>query len=363
MESKPPRAALLAAATVLIAAAGQARADHTVVTSSNESAGNAVLQFRQADGGALSFVARYATGGLGTDGGLGNQGAIATDGEFLFVVNAGSDDISAFRIDGEALTLTDTIASGGTRPVSVTVDRGVVYALNAGSDNIAGFRIDGDGIFTAIGGSSRPLSTTGTGPAQIGFSKDGRVLVVTEKATNSITAFPVDRFGVAGPGRTFASPGQTPFGFAVTKGRRLLVSEAAGGQPGLSSVSAWKVAPNANLSVLDAAEPTLQTAACWVAVTPDGRFAYTTNTGSGNVTGYHVNGDDLSLLDSDGVTADAGVGSAPIDMAVNARGNYLHTLNSGTDSVATFRIRNDGSLEAVGSISELPGRATGLVAY
>jgi len=358
-----PGAALLAVATVLVVAAGHARADDTVVTSSNESAGNAVLQFQQSDDGTLSFVARHATGGIGTDGGLGNQGAIATDGEFLFVVNAGSDDISAFRIENDSLTLTGTIASGGTRPVSVTVDRGVVYVLNAGSDNIAGFRIDSHGQFTAIGGSSRPLSTTGTGPAQISFSKDGRVLIVTEKATNTIITFPVDRDGIAGPGRAFASPGQTPFGFAVTKGRRLLVSEAAGGQAGLSSVSSWKVSPHGELTILDAVEPTLQSAACWVVVTPDGRFAYVTNAGSGNVSGFHVNGDDLTLLDGDGSTAETGAGSVPLDMAVNASGDFLHTLNSGTDSIATFRINGDGSLEAVGSIGGLPDPANGLLTY
>ena len=352
------------AATVALAVLGTggAYADTTLYTSSNGAAGNAVIVIEQAPDGVLSLAETYPTGGTGTGGGLGNQGAIAIDDDFLFVINAGSDEVSAFRRLADSLELVGTVPSGGTRPVSVTVDRDVVYVVNAGSDNIAGFRVAESGALSPIAGSTRPLSGTGTGAAQIGFSKDGRVLVVTERATNNVSTWAVERDGLPGIYQVFASPGATPFGFTFTKGRRLLVSEAAGGAAGASSVSSWKVSPGGSLTLLDPVVPTLQSAACWVAVTPNGRFAYTTNTASGSLTAYSVRGDRLDLLDVDGLAASTGAGTAPIDLAISPDGEFLHTLNAGTDEIASFRIRRDGSLESRGILPGLPDGATGLVA-
>jgi len=349
-------------AAILLIASGPsgALADTVLYTSSNASAGNAVIEIGQADDGSLSILGSYPTGGAGTDTGLGNQGAIAVDGDFLFVINAGSDEVSSFRRLDTGLSLVSTVPSGGARPVSLTVDRDVLYVLNAGSDNIAGFFVSEEGALSAISGSSRPLSGVGTAPAQISFSKDGRVLVVTEKATNNLLSFPVRRDGLTGSAQVFPSPGQTPFGFAVTKGRRILVSEAAGGAAGASSVTSWRVSPQATLTVLDPVEPTLQAAACWVAVTPDGRFAFTTNTGSGTISAYRVRGDDLSLVDADGQAASTGPGSAPIDMVISPDGRFLHSLNGGADEIGSFRIGQDGSLTPVGTLPGLPDRATGL---
>ena len=95
-------------------------------------------------------------------------------------------------------------------------------------------------------------------------------------------------------------------------------------------------------------------------MTPNGRFAYTTNTASGTVSAYRIKGDDLTLVDADGIAANVGAGTAPIDMVVSADGRYLHTLNTGNDTITTFRISNRGTLTAVGSLGGLPDRATGL---
>jgi 6-phosphogluconolactonase (cycloisomerase 2 family) len=91
-------------------------------------------------------------------------------------------------------------------------------------------------------------------------------------------------------------------------------------------------------------------------VTVDGRYTYTTNTGSGSVTGYAI-GDDgsLSLLDADGVSGVTGPGSTPIDAALDADSDYLYVLNAGTDTVSAFAVAWDGSLTPLG---EVPVAAT-----
>ena len=261
----------------------------------------------------------------------------------------------------DGLELVDNIPTGGIRPVSVTVHRRLVYVLNAGSDNIAGFSVDADGILTALPGSEHGLSGAGTGPAQIQFSDDGRVLIVTEKATNNVVSFALDRNGIPIVRRIFASPGATPFGFAVGKGRRVYVSEAAGGAANASSVTSWRLGKDAHLSVIAPSVATLQTAACWVVLTPDGRFGYVTNTGSGTTSAFRIRGGQLELLD-DGAPASSGPTSGPIDMVVTADGSFLHVLGSGTETLTTFEILRDGRLAWVSELQGLPDGANGLVA-
>src|SRR5438128_3161739 len=107
-----------------------------VYIASNEATGNRILQFLRDENGALTAGGSFQTGGLGTGTGLGNQGGVVlTDnGQWLLVVNAGSDDISVFAVDSEAgsLRLADRKASGGRRPISIASKGGLVYVLNAG---------------------------------------------------------------------------------------------------------------------------------------------------------------------------------------------------------------------------------------
>jgi 6-phosphogluconolactonase (cycloisomerase 2 family) len=303
---------------------------------------------------------------VGTGAGLGNQGGLtlSEDGRWLISVNAGSDDLTVFSVERGGLKKVQTIRSGGIRPVSVTVDDDLVYVLNAGSDNLSGFRMNYKGQLQPVAGSTRPLSGTGTNPAQIAFSPDGNNLVVTEKTTNKLVVYSVDRSGLPEQlPQIVPSPGQTPFGFSFANRRQLLVSEAAGGAPNGSSVSSYRLGRDSMLAVVAGAVPTHQTAACWIEVTPSGRYAYATNTGSSSVSGYRVRyTGDISLLNDDGVTASTGEASRPIDLGITRDGRFLYTLNSGNQTLGMFKIKSDGSLESLGSIGGIPEGANGLVA-
>src|SRR6266849_6022948 len=70
----------------------------------------------------------FPTGGAGTGGGLGNQGGLVLDrnDQWLFAVNAGSNELSVFAVDKDGLALTDKQPTGGSTPVSVSAHRGVV---------------------------------------------------------------------------------------------------------------------------------------------------------------------------------------------------------------------------------------------
>lgn len=334
-----------------------------VYTMSNDTRGNRVLAFLRLPGGRLLPAGSVATGGRGTGAGLGNQGGVvlSPNQRWLLAVNAGSDSISVFAVRPFGLVLRDVEPSNGSQPVSVAVHGRLVYVLNAQSDTISGFRLTASGTLRPIPGSTRPLSGGGTAPAQIAFTPDGDSLVVTEKATNSIVTFPVDRHGVAGAGHVQPSNGATPFGFAFARHDHLLVSEAFGGAPDASAVSSYDVGEDGTLATIAASVATTETAACWVAVTPDGRFAYVTNTGSGTVSGYSVGYDgSLALLDEDGATASTGDGSSPIDLGISGNGRFLYTLNAGASTISSFRVEEDGSLVAIGHALRVPAGANGL---
>ena len=333
-----------------------------VYTLTNAAAGNAVAIFDRASDGSLSAAGTVATGGLGTGGGLGSQGALALSksGPWLFAVNAGSDQISSLRLSSTGLALVQTMASGGQRPISLAVHDSLLYVLNAGgSGNITGFTIGANGTLKPLAKSTRGLAGAATNPAQVGFSPNGSVLVVTEKAANAVVTYTVGANGRPGDPVSHPSSGAVPFGFDFASDDTLVVSEASGG------ASSYEVDDDGSLQLRTGSLSDHQTAACWAVATENGAYAYLANAGSGSISGYRVarNGS-LTLLNADGMTGVTGAGSHPTDEALSAGSKYLYVLltpNSGT-SIAGFAVGDDGSLQSIGTISGLPVGAVGLAA-
>lgn len=332
-----------------------------VYTMSNATSGNAVLAFEQR-GETLIPAGSFPTQGAGSGGGLGNQGAIAIsdDGETLCVVNAGSDEVSVFQIHDHGLTLTCKVSSGGVRPISIAVHEDWGYVLNAGgTGNITGFTLTSRNTLRPIPGSTRSLSGPATAPAQIEFNPEGDTLEVTEKATQIIDTYTVDDDGVAVGPVSQPSSGVTPFGFSFNKRGVLIVSEAFGGTADASAVSSY-VFRKGVLGLRSGSVPDFQSAACWIVVTKNGKFAYTSNTGSNNLSSYRVGRDgSLTLL----AAVAASTGAAPIDMALNGNSKFLYVLNATARTIDVFRVnRGSGELTLLTGISGLPAGANGLVA-
>jgi 6-phosphogluconolactonase (cycloisomerase 2 family) len=344
-----------------VSGAGDAGA---LYVSTNSPAGNEVLLFPRAGDGSLGAPRAFATGGLGTGGGLGNQGAVILDhaNRRLFVASAGSNEVSVFAVTPGGLELLDRVASGGTRPISIAVRGRLIYVLNAGgTGNISGFVLSQDDDLQLLAGSTRPLSSSSADAAQVAFSPDGGLLVVTEKATNVIGTYTLGAGGLATGPNPQPSAGATPFGFAFSRSGTLVVSEAFGGAAGASALSSYEASPAGALSAISPSVGTTETAACWVVITGDGRFAYTSNTGSGTISGYRLSrAGELSLLDANGVTATTMAG--PIDLALTRNDRFLYSLDSGAGTISAFRVKADGSLVPLAGASGLPAGANGLAA-
>lgn len=336
-----------------------------IYTLTNSANGNAVAIYNRSDNGQLRLTSWVFTGGNGTGAGLGSQQALTLEDGWVFAVNAGSNTISVLKALPYGLYLTDTINSGGLLPISVTAHDDTVYVLNASdkdhANNITGFHLSRFGKLSAIADSTQPLSDKVVGPAQVAFSPNGRTLVVTEKTANKLDTYTVNRNGQPSNHKVFNAAGTTPFGFSFDGNNRLIVSEAFGGAVNGSATSSYKVGEDGELSVVSASVATHQTAACWVAVTPNGKFAYTGNPTSDSLSGYTVAGNaQISLLNSDGKTGSVAAGSAPQDITISRDGRFLYVLDTKVGKISGFSIAQDGQLTSIGDFGGLPLGTVGL---
>jgi 6-phosphogluconolactonase len=129
-----------------------------------------------------------------------------------------------------------------------------------------------------------------------------------------------------------ASNGAVPFGFGITQQGTIVVSEA-----GASTVSSYRLAGGGALSSVTASLVVGQGAACWVAVSPNGRFAYTGNA-AGGITGFAIARDgSLTRLGTTGLLP------SPRDLDFDASGRFLMAVSQG-GQVTSYRVGSDGSL-------------------
>lgn len=347
--------ALPAASAAASPAPDPSGSEGPVFVQTDNPAGNEIVAYRRAADGSLSRRGTFATGGKGgvLDGSvvdhLASQDSLVYDcaHHLLFAVNAGSDTVTVFSVDGERLHREQVISSGGSFPVSVTVHKDRVYVLNAREGgSLQGYRIAGGKRLERAAGWKRELGLDTTTapefthtPGQVSFTHDGSRLIVTTKAGGSS----IDVFGVSPSGALSARPvvnvenGAVPFGFTFDGHGRLVVADA-----GTNAVLTFAIRRDGGLVRLDNA-PTGQQATCWIARAGD-RF-YASNAGSNTLSGFRQTR--RAALEPLGNTA---TGAGTVDSAVTPDEHFLYVQTGGTGGVDAFRVKPDGSLDKVGTV-------------
>lgn len=294
------------------------------------------------------YVTSYQTGGKGTGSPnvdpLSSQGSVilSPDKHFLFVVNAGSNSITSFRITSSGgLVLADVKPSGGLQPISLTAHDGLLYVANAGNgstiaSNIMGFYVGVNGILTEIAGSSKQLSSMQAKPACIVTNYDGRIISVTELNTNLLSIFTIQADGSLSDPIVSNSCGTGPFGAVFFTNEILLVAEA-----GTNAISSYRVNPNGTLSVISPSVLNYQKATCWISLSENPGCAYTSNAGSNTISVYEVDWEGYMSVSNIRYSTDNGTGS-PIDSSVCA--NNLYVLNGNQGTISIFHIDSGGKL-------------------
>ena len=323
---------------------------------------NEVVAYRRDAEGQLSRIGSFATGGQG-DGvaHLTSQGSVTLtrDGRSLLVTNAASDDVSVFRVLDEGLELTGR-APVGAAPKSVAERDGLVFVLTTGKPSVTGFRLTEMGL-EAVAGAEQALSAENADPAQVGFSPDGSMLVVTERGTDAITTFAVGADGMLGEIRTIGSSGPTPYGFAISNDGVLVVTEAFRAEKGAAAASSYAIVDGA----VEPRTPSVgngRSEICWAVITGDGRYAFTTNFADGAVSRYAI-GTDGSLTLEDvtaGLTEDGRPGLRDEDLTFDGR--FLYAIDADAGRIFGWSVGTDGSLTAIGSWDGVPTTVAGLAA-
>jgi 6-phosphogluconolactonase (cycloisomerase 2 family) len=281
----------------------------------------------------------YETGGKGTGvqtvDPLMSQGSIvlSDDSRFLFVVNAGSSSISCFKITNSGtLILTDVKHSGGYFPVSIATHCDLLYVANRGNgssipSNITGFVVDGNGRLTKI--STNALSSNNSQPTCIVSNYESKKIVVSEVNTNLISVFTIQSDGTLIGPVVSTSSGAGPFGSVFLTSKVILVTES-----GANALSSYTVNHDGTLSVISPSVPNNQTATCWVSLSQNKRFAYTSNAGGHTITTYEIECTG-QLRVSDVIYSTQNGAGAPIDSGICY--NHLYVLNGNEGSISEFQ--------------------------
>ena len=338
-----------------------------VYVNDNTAGTNTIAVFNRHADGSLTPAPRspFPAGGAGAGAGLASQGAIqlADHGRYLLAVDAGSNQISVVRVghDGTLDPVAGSpVSSGGVKPDSIAVHGNLVYVANSGvgGSNYTGFILGRWGHLYPLPGSTVTLPD-GSAPGDVLFNNNGSKLVGTEVGTSVIDSFRVGWDGrlTAAPGSPFPAQGLGPFGsqFRPTSSNQLFVSNAHNGT-GLGTVSAFSDSANGTLSSIGSSPfADVQTAPCWVIISPDGRYLFAVNTGSGTISRYAIApGGALTLLGSTTVGSGNGVGA--VDPGLTPDGRTLYVNESRVDAIGAFAV-SGGNLTELAT-TPMPAGAT-----
>jgi 6-phosphogluconolactonase len=324
---------------------------------------NEVIAFHRAEDGSLERIGSVATGGDGdASPHLTSQGSVALthDDRHLLVTNAASDDLSVFSVAADgSIELRDRMHTGAA-PKSVAEHDGLVVVLNTGEPGLASFRLDADGNIAPVEGGYQELASDAD-PAQVAFSPDGSMLVITERGTDSIEMYMVEADGTFGASQAISSQGPTPYGFAFTSRGALVVTEAFRAEKGAAAASSYAIV-NGSLVPRTSSVGNGRSEICWAVVTPDDRFAFTTNFADGAVSRWAIAADgSLSLEDATaGIAVDGMTGLRDEDLSSDGR--FLYTIDADDGRIYGWSVETEGSLGPVGSWDGMPATVAGLAA-
>jgi len=416
-------AASIVAAAVIFTAVGSAQAPTTptkktagghLYMQTNE-VKNAIIHYRRSANGTLSEVERVATGGAGsgelspiyhTNRPNDFEGAasvvLTPDRRFLFATNAGDNSVSSFAVNKEGrLTLLDVERTGNTQgggAKSVAYDpssRTLFVVHTFGPDHLRLMSVDSEGkltprperysvntmdwpnrvptmavlspdgkfLFVGTAFDELPSRKNPDGSLILWIPHNGALHVIASNAPDpdGIVVFRVGEDGALREPSFYDARGASPFYIAFLHNRpdTFLVGYAVS-----NGVSVGKVDANGKITV--SAPVTLDTSAgvpselCWLAVSPNDRWVFTTNFGYSDISSYRIDGNVLSIakdpaspkVPGDGTFRgiDGVVSSGPSDSWISPDGAYLYQIYGNASKLVGYATQPDGWLEEVTSV-------------
>jgi 6-phosphogluconolactonase len=114
--------------------------------------------------------------------------------------------------------------------------------------------------------------------------------------------------------------------------------------------------------VISGSVTTNEVAACWLVLSPNGKFAYVTDTPSNIISVFSIGANGaLTLLPA--FNSSTGL-ATPLDEAITTDGLSLYVLNSANGTIGAYTVNADGSLTPIGAASGISAaNPAGLVVH
>ena len=283
-----------------------------VYTMTNGLTKNQVIVNRLSASGDLTWVKMVDTDGIGGNSAVNDpffsQGAMVVYSSYLFVVNAGSNSLSMFKInplDATDLTLISVKSTYGFFPVSVTVNSNYACVLTGG--NVTGIRCytyDSSGL-SVVSSFDRDLtsyisqSVPPKGPpgtfSEILFSPDDLALIISVKGHNAtsrgyLLLYQLSVYGTQlslNPTQQTPADAILPFSMTSIGMDGLLITDP--GANGVLTLTYSSTSSLTNNQVLTPIDASIAGALCWSTYSPIIDNYYVVGAAPAAIVELHVN--------------------------------------------------------------------------
>lgn len=392
---------------------------------------NCVIHYIRGADGKLAEMQRIPTGGAGSgtfkpvsgqesapnafEG--ANSVIVTPDRKLLFATNGGDNSVSSFAVAADgSLRLVDAKRtgnvvdgrSGTAKALTFSPSHRTLVVLHAlGPDHIRLMTVDEGGALTprperytvntpdkpnriptmtALTADEKFLIVGTTFDDQPQANPDGSPIVWVEKngvphsiASNApdpdgMIVFPVEAYGTLGEPKFQDGGGASPWNpqFLHHRPDHFVIGYAVGDGLGMARISEDGTITTSPITQIDTSGGR-PTELCWLAISPDDKWAFATNFGYGYVTSFRIEGNVLSVAKDPAcpkVTGDGTfralngtVSSGPGDNWLSPDGGYLYQLYPNASKLVSYAVQPDGSLDEVVSVTIPYNSPTGLTGF
>jgi 6-phosphogluconolactonase len=238
--------------------------------------------------------------------------------------------------------------SAASTTVNVTTNLYALYVPNAGSNNVSAFKINSStGALSSISGS--PFGA-GTGPNWVAVDPTGSYAYVTNYGDYTVSAYAINPANGA-LGAVSGSPYGTnayPEGVVVDPTGRFVYVSNFGRGSGTTISEFTILAGSGALAAVSGSPVGTGSGPTGVAIDPAGKFYYVSNWVNDNVYTYTINSSTGALTYVSATAA----GAQPYAGAVDPAGPYVYVANYNSNTVSEYSLNSStGTLTALTSSS------------
>jgi 6-phosphogluconolactonase (cycloisomerase 2 family) len=276
-------------------------------------------------------------------------------GKFLYVANpgqggTGENDISLFDIASNGIiteiTPRTSVAPNGSQPQLLIMDPAgaYLYVMNAGSNNISVFSIaSSNGALTQVPNSPFNL---GLPPLNMQLTPSGNYLYVstTSEPYGTIATFSVNS-GQLSLIATTSTGGLNPYGLVIDATGAYLYAANYGS----NSISVFSIGSSGALGTVQGSPIADGYSAPFSMIfDPSGNYLYVANQSSNNVSAYSISSNGLPTALTTSTSTNAfGTELSPSVLAEDPSGKYLFVANQGSGAAIQGFSVSSGTLTAI----------------